>query len=108
MLVLTQINGYLPLTPSSVGDLDNYLGTKLRQTRLSSGVWAWGMSPSKYVDQAIKNSTTHLTKKFNGKYKIPSWADNPFPTDYDADLDITDPLTPDQASFFQHLIGVLR
>ena len=26
----------------------------------------------------------------------------------DADLDISDPLTPDQASFYQHLIGVLR
>ena len=26
----------------------------------------------------------------------------------DADLDTSDPLTPDQASFYQHLIGVLR
>ncbi len=32
MLVMNEINGYLPLKPSSVGDLDIYLGAKLKQT----------------------------------------------------------------------------
>ena len=108
MTILNQINKYLPLKPSSVGDPDIYLGTKLRQTRLPNGVWAWGMSPSKYVNQAVKNCAAHLSEHFDGKYKLPHRADNPFPTDYDADLDTSDPLTPDQASFYQHLIGVLR
>jgi len=55
MPVMNEINGYLPLKPSSVGDPDIYLGAKLKQTRPPTGVWAWGLSPSKYVAQAVKN-----------------------------------------------------
>jgi hypothetical protein len=58
MTILARINGYMPLKPSSVGDPDIYLGTKLKQTRLPNGVWAWGLSPSKYVAQAVKNCQT--------------------------------------------------
>jgi hypothetical protein len=32
MTVMNEINGYLPLKPSSVGNLDIYLGAKLKQT----------------------------------------------------------------------------
>jgi len=49
MSVMNEINGYLPLKPNSVGDPDIYLGAKLKQTRLPNSVWAWGLSPSKYV-----------------------------------------------------------
>ena len=41
MSVLAQINNYLPLKPSSVGDPDIYLGAKLHQTKLPNGVWDW-------------------------------------------------------------------
>ena len=44
MCVMNEINGYLPLKPSSVGDPDIYLGAKLKQTKLPNGVWAWGPS----------------------------------------------------------------
>ena len=44
---------------------------------------------------------------FDGKYRIPTRADNPFPTNYCADTDITEPLTPEYSSFYQHLIGVM-
>ena len=54
MTVLKKLDGYLPMKPSSVSDPDIYLGAKLRQTRLPNGVWAWGISPSKYVAQAVK------------------------------------------------------
>jgi hypothetical protein len=89
-----------------VGDPDIYLGAKLRQTRLTNGVWAWGLSPSKYIHQAVKKCISHLSEKFDRKYRIPTRADNPFPTDYCANTDVTEPLTPEFASFFQHLIGV--
>jgi hypothetical protein len=32
MSVMNKVNDYLPLKPSSVGDPDIYLGTKLKQT----------------------------------------------------------------------------
>jgi hypothetical protein len=40
MAVLQSINDRMKLKPSSVGDPDIYLGTKLRQIRLDNGIWA--------------------------------------------------------------------
>jgi hypothetical protein len=99
MSVLNQINGYLPLKPTSVGDPDIYLGAKLKETRLPNGIYPWGLSPSKYVNQAVKNCQTHLTEKLNNKYKIPTRADNPFITDYCADTDVSEPLDDECSSF---------
>ena len=67
MSVLNLINGYMPLKPSSVGDPDIYLGAKLKLTRLNNGVWAWGLSPSKYVAQAVKKCAMHLTDKLDNR-----------------------------------------
>jgi hypothetical protein len=108
MSVMNKIHGYLPLKPSSVGDPDIYLGTKLKQTHLPNRVIAWGLSPSKYVVQAVKNCQLHLTDKLNGKYSITARVDNPFPVDYDPSTDLSDILDPECSSFYQHLIGVMR
>jgi hypothetical protein len=69
---------------------------------------AWGLSPSKYVNQAVKNCQLHLNEKLAARYSIPARADNPFPVDYDLSTDLSDPLDPDYSSFYQHLIGVMR
>ena len=97
----------VPLKPTSVGDPDIYLGAKLRETQLPNGIWAWGLSPSKYVNQAVQNCQTHLTQKLSGMFTIPGKVVNPFPEKYSSDTDVTDPLDPDCSSFFQHLIGVM-
>jgi hypothetical protein len=68
----------------------------------------WGLSPSKYVVQAVKNCQLHLPEKLNGKYSIPARADNPFPVDYDPSTDLSDILDPECSSFYQHLIGVME
>jgi hypothetical protein len=72
MSVMNEINSYLPLKPSSVGDPDISLGAKLRQTRLPNGVMAWGLSPSKYHVWAVTNCQVHLTEKLNRKLSIPA------------------------------------
>jgi hypothetical protein len=91
-----------------VGNLDIYLGAKLKETQLPNDIYTWEMSPSKYVNQAVKNCQTHLTEKLNIMYKIPTRADNLFPTDYCPDTDVTEPLDPECSSFYQHLIGIMR
>jgi len=106
MTILDRINECMPLKPSSVGDPDIYLSAKLRQTRLPNGVWAWGLSPSKYVAQAVKNCQTHLTDKLHDRYRLPSRADNPFLVNYATEIDMTKPLDPECLSFYHHLIGV--
>jgi hypothetical protein len=67
MSVLKKINAYLPLKPSSVGDPDIHLGTKLKEMQLPNGVMGWGLSPSKYVVQAVQNCQLHLTEKLAGR-----------------------------------------
>ncbi len=107
MSVMGEINKYLPLKPSSVSNPDIYLGAKLKETRLPNGVMAWGLSPSKYVIQAVKNCQLHLTEKIAGRYSIPARADNPSPVDYDPSTDLSDLLDPDCSSFYPLLIGVI-
>jgi hypothetical protein len=92
MSVLNLINGYMQLKPSLVGDPDIYLGAKLKMTRLENGIWVWGLSPSKYVAQAVKNCAKHLTDKLNNCFCLPQWADNPFPYEYCPELELSDPL----------------
>jgi hypothetical protein len=77
-------------------------------TQLENGKWAWGLSPSKYVTQAVKNCAKHLTNKLNNCFCLPQRADNPFPYDYCPELDLSEPLDPECSSFNQHLIGVMR
>ena len=108
MSVLNQINCYLPLKPTSVGDPNIYLGAKLRQTCFANNVLAWSLSPLKYVAQAVKNCEKHLAEKLNGKYSFPAQSENPIPYDCCPELDTTDPLDPEGASFYQHLIGVVH
>ncbi len=108
MSVMSEINGYLPLKPISVGNPDISLGAKLKQTHLPNGVMVWGLSLSKYVAQAVKNCQVHLTDKLNGKYSIPTRVDNPFHVDYDPSTDLSDILDPECSTFYQHLIGVMR
>ncbi len=95
MTVLNLINGYMPLKPSLVGDPDIYLGAKLKMTQLDNKMWAWGLSPSKYDAQAVKNCTKHLTNMLNICFCLPQWADNPFPYDYCLELDLSEPLDPE-------------
>ena len=65
------------------GKPDMYLGLKLGKTRLHNGVWAWVMSPIKYVHEAERNCTVHLSSNYGGKHKIPEKAKNPLKMGYD-------------------------
>ena len=53
--VLAKINEYMKLKEGSVGDPDLYLGAKLRKVEMPNGVWCYGISPSKYVQEAVRN-----------------------------------------------------
>ncbi len=77
-------------------------------TQLENGIWACGLSPSKYVTQAVKNCAKHLTDKLKNRFCLPQRADNPFPYDYCPELDLSDPYDPEYSLFYQHLIGVMR
>ena len=105
--ILEKIDKYFTLKPTSIGDPDIYLGAKLRKMNLPNGVWCWGMSPSKYVQEAVRNFETHLKEHCNGKYSIFKDSVNPFAYNYEPEVDVYEPLDPDMASYYQSLIGIM-
>ena len=42
------------------GELDMYLGVKLRKIKMSNGVEAWTLSPSKYVQETVRNCKKYV------------------------------------------------
>ena len=74
---LNRLNGYVPIKPGSVGHPDMYLGTKLKCMQLHS-IWAWSISPSKYVREAGRIHEEYVAKHLSKGYKLTNRADNPF------------------------------
>ncbi len=83
MPVLDKLDKYFTLKPSSVGNPSMYLGAKLKLTQMSNGVYAWGMSPTKYIKEAISNCEKHLKTNYDSRYAMPTQAANPFVMGYE-------------------------
>ena len=60
------------------------------------------------LQEACKNCKTFLKNNFDGKYSLPKMSPNPFVGGYRPEIDMTDPLDPDRASYYQTMIGVMR
>jgi hypothetical protein len=64
--MLDKLNQYFTLKPSLFGIPSMYLDAKLKLTQMSNGVWAWGMSPPKYIKEAVSNCEKHLKSNSDG------------------------------------------
>jgi hypothetical protein len=91
----------------SIGEPDFYLGAKVSKIQLANMVTAWALSPSKYVQEAVKNVEEYLDREHNGR-KLGKKRSTPMPPSYRPELDISPELNPEQANYFQSQIGVLR
>ena len=105
---LREIDRYFPMKPGSIGDPDIYLGAKLKSVQMENGVHAWGMSSSKYVQEAVSNAEAYLGANFGGRKLPTTKAKGPWPTDYVSELDTTPELSPKLATYYQSQIGVLH
>jgi hypothetical protein len=85
-----------------------YLGAKLKLMQMSNGVYVWGMSPAKYIKEAVSNCKKHLKLNYDSRYVLPTPAANPFVMGYEPELGETPALEPDRASYFQSIMGVMR
>jgi hypothetical protein len=99
---------HFTLKPSSVGNPSMYLGAKLKLMQMSNEVWAWGLSPSKYIKEAVSNCKKHLKSNCDGRHVLPTQAANPFVIGYEPELDETPALDPDRALYFQSIIGMMQ
>ena len=104
--VLEQLHKFFPLK-SGYGEPDMYLGAKLHKNTLHNRVWAWTMSFTKYVHEAVRNCAAHLSTQCSGKYKMPKKAYNPFKMGYDLELDTSPELDHEAASYYLTIISIL-
>ena len=107
MSVLNKIDKFMKLKPDSIGDPDIYLGAKLKLMQLENNIWCWGISPSKYVKEAVRNCEEHLKTHFRGKYGIVKSAPNPFVMGYEPAMDISTECDVEEATYFQSVIGIM-
>ena len=75
--------------------------------QMTNDATAWAIIPSKYVNEAINNCEKWMQENMP-EYKHSNRATNPFPTDYDPDLDTTVELDEDQATYDQSQKGILH
>ena len=104
---LYKLDKYFKMKDGSIGDPDMYLGAKLRKFTLENGVQTWGLSPSKYVHDAISNMENYPHQELDGR-KLLKRAPTPFENEYTPELNVLSELDTKTATFYQTQVGVLR
>ena len=89
----------------SIGAPSLYLGGKLRKVTMQNGQACWAFGLTQYVREAVKNVKEYLGKK--GKV-LPAKAPTPLSSGYHPEVDTSNELEAEEASYFHSLIGVLR
>ena len=92
------------LKEASIGPPSKYLGGKLREVTVTSGVKCWAFGSSQYVHSAVNNAIDHLKKE---GLKLPYKAPNPLSPDYRPETDVMPELGETDALYYHTLIGVL-
>ena len=103
--ILNHIDQCFKLKDGSVGVPDRYLGANISEYTLDDGTVCWSMSSEYYVKAAVKNVELWLQKKGD---MLKTKAACVFPSGWKPELDTTELLGEDDASYFQQQIGVLR
>ena len=86
--ILKNINNYFTLKTFSIGEPDIYLGSNIREMIMPNSVCCWSMSPSNYVQKAVRNCETHLKNQCGGKYSLVKDTANPFAYQYEPNVRI--------------------
>ena len=103
-----EIGKYFELKEESIGRPSLYLGGCVRQVKLDNGVDAWSFSSSRCIQTVVKNVEEWLSKRGDGRWKLPSKVEMPMQLTYRPELGILPELSTEESSYYQSLIGVLR
>ena len=106
--IIDRIDKFMKLKEASVGDPGIYLGTKLKKVQTSNNVGCQSLIPSKYFHEAARNCQKHLKENYPADYELTTNAHSPFPLGYEHEMDVFPELPPDQAFYFQTIIGLMR
>ena len=89
----------------SIGEPKIYLGGRLRKVVLPNQQEAWDFGSAQYVKAAVKNVEEYLHKQ---RKNLLACASTPLSPDYHPEVDITEELDPEFASYFQSLIKIFH
>jgi hypothetical protein len=92
--------------PESIHKPDIYLGANMEKVQLPDGKVEWSMGSKTYVKNAIR-VVEALLMEDNLEAKLKLTAQNPFPSVYEPDFDVTPELNDKLGSHFLQLIGIL-
>jgi hypothetical protein len=95
---LAQIDKYFKMKPSSIMEPTFYLVAKLKKTVMPNDVVSWGMSSSKYVQEAVQNMQEYL--KENRDRKLKKKASAPFEATFRAEIEESPVLGPEMANYW--------
>ena len=104
-VIRDEIGRHWEFKESSIEKPSIYLGGKCREVELDNGTKCWAFGSSQYVQEAVKNVEEWLKKRSRS---LPRKAEAPFKAGYRPELDVSQELGPDEASYYQSLIGILR
>ena len=107
-ILCNEIGKYFELKEASISPPKMYMGAGIRKVKLDNGVDAWAASSSQYIQTAAKNVEEYIEKSHNKWWLIPNKAETPMRLAYRPELDITEELSPSDASYYQLLIGKFR
>ena len=103
-----EIGKYFDLKEASIGPPKMYLGTGIRKVKLDNGLDAWAASLSQYVQAAVRNVEEYVEKSQDKQWKVPNKVKTPMRSTYRPQLDVSEELSPSDASYYQSLIGMFR
>jgi len=102
--ILEEIQKTFKVKDDKIDPPEFYLGAKLQEKPLN-GINCWTIISQDYVKAAVANVEEALKKK---NRRLPTGRlDTPMSISYTPELDVTDELDADNATFYQELVGVL-
>ena len=102
--IVNELSSCFVVKEKSIWKPTQYLGNKVTEVDLENGRKAWSFSSSQYVQSQVNNVKAKL-KKEGGT--LPARNGSPWSSNYRPETDISPELSPEKASYYQSLIGVL-
>jgi hypothetical protein len=104
-VLIDAIGEYYKVKPRSDKEPDIYLGANVEKVQMPDGREVWAMSPCDYVKNAIKTVKGLLAEDGEG-YVLKNKVKNPFPMNYQPELDVSNELGPELSSCYLQLISI--
>jgi Reverse transcriptase (RNA-dependent DNA polymerase) len=103
--IMDHLEEVYTLKAGSVKEPDVYLGADIKKFAIGVDQYAWGISPESYCKTAVAEVERKLAEV--GK-KLATHVSTPMSSGYRPEMDATPELKPEQANYYQSLIGILR